>query len=81
MGMSEKVKVTVHSWPWVTGEGHSCLRWSEYWVVIGANPLGPRGGRHGNVVNGHRVGKRFRRYEDALDSATELAAQNNYELI
>ena len=79
--MQEKLKVTVHSSPWLTATGHKCNSSREYWVVVGRKPIGPMGGKSGVIVDGNRVGSRYRRYEDALNRAKEIAIEHSYELI
>ena len=79
--MNESLKVTVQSFGWVTAAGWVCSNWREYWVVIGKNPKGPRGGTTGVISDGYTVGHRYRTRADALKRAQEIAIENNYELI
>lgn len=76
-----KMRVTVHSEGWETKSGYVCLKWREYWVFLGNNPLGPRGGRCGNVVDGKRVAGRFRNPKEAWVFAKRLADEFGYQVI
>lgn len=69
------VEIVVHRTCWVTDEGHVCLKWPAYFVAVGKNPRGPRGGVNGMVVDGRFVGGRFRTYEDAAAYAERYKAR------
>jgi hypothetical protein len=75
------MKVTVQSSGYVTRAGYVSSKWYEFFIVVGRNPVGPRGGKCGNYVDGHQVGSRFRKYDDALKAAQQLVAEKGYELI
>ena len=79
--MNEKKKVAVHRYGWQTKAGFVCRSWGEYWVVVGSNPVGPKGGTCGNFESGNRVGHRFRRRAEAENYARRLAETNGYELL
>lgn len=74
--MIEGIEIVVHRTNWITDEGHECLRWPAYFVAVGKNPRGPRGGVNGRIVNGRFVGGRFRTYQQAQDFATWLAGES-----
>lgn len=60
-----ELEVVIHRTHWETAEGHVCLKWPAYWVAVGKNPRGPRGGVNGKVMDGTFVGGRFSSYQDA----------------
>ncbi len=68
----EGIEIVVHRTNWVTDEGYVCLKWPAYYVAVGKNPRGPRGGRNGKVMDAVFVGGRFRTYEDASNFAEHL---------
>lgn len=79
--MEKSMKVAIHREGWRTKTGQVCRKWSEYWVFVGMNPLGYRGGRCGIVVDGKRVAGRFSNPKEALAFAQRLADANGYQLI
>lgn len=50
------LKIAIHKLPYVTKDGHACHAWHRRAIVVGPNPLGPRGGHGGDFVDGKRVG-------------------------
>lgn len=79
---SRKLKIAIHSMPWLSRRtGHRTAQWCEYWVCVGANPLGPRGGACGNAVGVDEWHGRYRTKEIARRVAERLAADLGAELI
>ena len=74
------IKVTVHSVPSVTSEGHVCKKWPRYFVAAGANPCGPRGGRCGVMMDGERVSSFLSSWEKARAAAEAYATARGAEL-
>ena len=53
----ETLKIAIHKLPYITKDGHACHAWQRQAIVVGPNPLGPRGGHCGDFVDGKRVGE------------------------
>ncbi len=66
----ELPKAAVHSVYRYTEDGLR-TNWLESLVVIGPNPLGPRGGSSGVWVDG-KPGRRFKTRDEALKHVEEL---------
>ena len=67
-----KLEIVIHRTNWPTDDGHVCLRWPAYFVAVGKNPRGPRGGVNGKIVDGVFVGGRFRTRDEAEAYAERL---------
>ena len=81
MSNIKKMKVAIHTVPYITLSGHTCRKHAEYLVVAGANPLGPRGGRCGSIVDGEFVSGRIGKWDAAADFALDYARENGAEYI
>ncbi|MHB1516248.1 MAG: hypothetical protein ACYCVY_11200 [Acidiferrobacteraceae bacterium] len=68
----DKIEVVVHRTHWVTRQGNVCLKWPAFFVAVGKNPRGPRGGVNGRVVDGRFIGGRFSKIEDAARFAERV---------
>ena len=68
----DNLEIVIHRTNWPTDSGHVCLRWPAYFVAVGKNPRGPRGGVNGKVVDGMFVGGRFRTHDQAEAFAKRL---------
>lgn len=78
----EVTKVAVHGMGWVTKDGWICQRWGQYHVFAGSNPVGPRGGRCGNIESGYdAAGYRFRKRLEAEKFGKQYAETNGFEYI
>ena len=56
-------KVAIHSCTASGANGNVYPGFHQYFIYVGSNPVGPRGGTCGNVVAGSRVAGPFRTYE------------------
>ena len=56
-------KVAIHSCTASGANGNVYLGFHQYFIYVGSNPVGPRGGKCGNAVAGNRVAGPFRTYE------------------
>lgn len=54
---TEIQKVAIHTVPYVTNAGHVCSNWCELIVVVGANPVGPKGGHCGKYEDGREIAR------------------------
>ncbi|MHB1700900.1 MAG: hypothetical protein ACYCSN_12375 [Acidobacteriaceae bacterium] len=48
-------KIALHVCPTMTRSGFWCRRWHTFKIVVGKNPLGPRGGHSGSWESGRVV--------------------------
>lgn len=76
----KNTKVAIHSVPSLTKSGFYCLKWPTYLVVVGANPLGVRGGHCGGIVDGEVVEK-FRNSVAAQAHVEKLVISKGYILV
>lgn len=74
-------KVAIHVLPYVTRGGHKCLKWVRWYIYLGRNPLGPRGGHRGTCVDAHCVAGPFRNRLDAANHARIYADSMGFELL
>lgn len=72
-----QIKVTVHAVPYITRAGHICLKYSSYFVAAGIQPLGPKGGRCGVIVDGEQVSRLFNSRQAAEAEAAAYAASHD----
>ncbi len=79
---NESMKIAVHCRPWITSDGYKCNKWYGYWVAIGANPLGPRGGRSGIIADGSFANlAQMKTRADAMQYAARLSDKTGAEII
>lgn len=55
-----RIRVAIHCSPWHCASGLYNTHWSEYHVVAGRDPLGPRGGCSGWWMDAEVIGGRCR---------------------
>ena len=75
------LKVAVHKKPYVTRGGLTCHKWHGFYVYAGANPIGPRGGRCGNCVDGNSVSGQLRTREEAHAFAERYARDHHGTIV
>jgi hypothetical protein len=69
------LKVAVHRVPSITKSGHRCANYPDSLVVIGINPVGPRGGHQGQWVDGKVVGHyKYGQRENVHEHVKKLVA-------
>lgn len=69
-------KVAIHTSPSITKSGHSCTNYPDSLVVVGSNPLGPRGGHNGTWVDGKVVARyKFGKRDKASEHVMKLVAE------
>jgi hypothetical protein len=54
------MKLAIHTQTYVNRQGNPNPGWRSWFIFRGTNPVGPRGGRCGNVLNGRCVAGPFR---------------------
>lgn len=81
--MKHKLKVTLHTKIKLSySSGRKVVyRVSKNWVVEGRNPLGPRGGHCGNIVNGKLVAGEFETFDQALEFALIYAFLKGHHFV
>lgn len=75
------LKVAVHNQPYVTKAGHETPQWRSWYVYVGSDPEGPRGGRRGLCMKGKCMFGPYRGRAEAETRAKEYAEEKGYELI
>lgn len=75
------LKVCIHNRPYVTRSGYEAIRWRRFYIYVGIDPEGPRGGRGGLCVNAKCMFGPYRNYSDAMTMAKVYSVENGYELI
>lgn len=68
---TQTATLAIHSEPFQCASGYTCKRWVRYWIYVGANPFGVRGGRCGSPVDARCVAGPFR----SRGEAEEVAAR------
>lgn len=68
------LKLAIHGEPFVCASGFLCKRWKRYFVYVGTNPLGPRGGHQGHPVRARCIVGGLRSRDDAAEFAAAYLA-------
>ena len=79
--ITEQTKVAVKCTPYVTKAGYTTLKYFQFRVAAGADPLGPRGGFGTGMVDGEYVSRAFRERAKAVEFAKDYAAKNGFEFL
>jgi len=75
-----KMKLALHSSPYITKNGHCSMQYPDHVIVAGDNPLGPRGGRNGIWVDGKVIARyRYRDRDEAYERMNKLLKEG-YQL-
>lgn len=76
----QKQKIALHLCPTPTKSGFWCRRWLTFKVIVGDDPLGPRGGHSGSWEDG-RVVYSTTKPSEANEFLARYAKQHGCEIV